>query len=148
MEKVAPRYSPDMVRENVQRNIERLFAEHSAGRPANWSCDVRTKEVITTANWLGEELQRIGLDDAGAKVQNAQFNRRVRSEEDFSHNPFSMPRGGLIALETEDPLTIKADQYDLVANGYELLSGAIRNFNPEVMYKAFSIASSTGLTFS
>jgi aspartyl-tRNA synthetase len=59
---------------------------------------------------------------------------------DFSHNPFSMPRGGLIALETEDPLTIKADQYDLVANGYELLSGAIRNFNPEVMYKAFSIA--------
>ena len=59
---------------------------------------------------------------------------------DFSHNPFSMPRGGLVALETEDPLTIKADQYDLVANGYELLSGAIRNFNPEVMYKAFSIA--------
>ncbi len=59
---------------------------------------------------------------------------------DFSHNPFSMPRGGLVALETEDPLTIKADQYDLVANGYELLSGAIRNFNPEVMYKAFAIA--------
>lgn len=83
MEKVAPRYSPDMVRENVQRNIERLFAGYSAGRPANWSCDVRTKEVITTANWLGEELQRIGLDDAGAKVQNAQFNRRVRSEEDL-----------------------------------------------------------------
>lgn len=62
---------------------------------------------------------------------------------DFSHNPFSMPRGGLAALESEDPLAIKADQYDLVANGYELLSGAIRNFNPELMYKAFAIA---GLT--
>ena len=83
MEKVAQRYSPDQVRENVQRNFERLFAGHSAGRPPNWSCDIRTKEVITTANWLGEELQRIGLDPAGAKVQNAQFNRRVRSEEDL-----------------------------------------------------------------
>lgn len=59
---------------------------------------------------------------------------------DFSHNPFSMPYGGLEALNTQNPLEIKADQYDLIANGYELLSGAIRNFNPEVMYKAFEIA--------
>lgn len=58
---------------------------------------------------------------------------------DFSHNPFSMPQGGLAALESEDPLTIKADQYDMVANGYEICSGAIRNFNPEVMYKAFGV---------
>lgn len=59
---------------------------------------------------------------------------------DFSHNPFSMPYGGLKALETQNPLDIKADQYDLIANGYELLSGAIRNYNPEVMYKAFQVA--------
>ncbi len=58
---------------------------------------------------------------------------------DFGHNPFSMPIGGMQALNNEDPLTIKADQYDMVANGYELCSGAIRNFNPEVMYKAFEI---------
>ncbi len=61
---------------------------------------------------------------------------------EFSHNPFSMPQGGLEALETQDPLTIKAYQYDIVCNGVELSSGAIRNHLPEVMYKAFSIAGS------
>ncbi len=59
---------------------------------------------------------------------------------DFSHNPFSMPQGGLKALEEQDPLTINAWQYDLVCNGVELSSGAIRNHLPEVMYKAFEIA--------
>ena len=59
---------------------------------------------------------------------------------DFSHNPFSMPQGGMKALEEQDPLTIKAWQYDLVCNGIELSSGAIRNHLPEVMYKAFEIA--------
>ncbi|HEV8437308.1 MAG TPA: aspartate--tRNA ligase [Methylomirabilota bacterium] len=58
----------------------------------------------------------------------------------FSHNPFSMPQGGLDALETQDPLTIKAYQYDIVCNGVELSSGAIRNHRPEIMYKAFEIA--------
>jgi aspartyl-tRNA synthetase len=58
---------------------------------------------------------------------------------DFSHNPFSMPQGGLEALNTQDPLTIKAYQYDIVCNGVELSSGAIRNHLPEVMYKAFEI---------
>jgi aspartyl-tRNA synthetase len=58
---------------------------------------------------------------------------------DFSHNPFSMPQGGLEALNTQDPLTIKAYQYDIVCNGVELCSGAIRNHLPEVMYKAFAI---------
>jgi len=58
----------------------------------------------------------------------------------FSHNPFSMPQGGLEALERQDPLTIKAFQYDIVCNGVELSSGAIRNHLPEVMYKAFAIA--------
>ena len=58
---------------------------------------------------------------------------------EFSHNPFSMPQGGLEALENEDPLTIKAFQYDIVCNGVELSSGAIRNHLPEVMYKAFAL---------
>ncbi|WDR05783.1 aspartate--tRNA ligase [Devosia rhodophyticola] len=59
---------------------------------------------------------------------------------DFSHNPFSMPQGGLEALESQDPLTIKAYQYDSVCNGYELSSGAIRNHRPDIMRKAFEIA--------
>jgi len=59
---------------------------------------------------------------------------------EFSHNPFSMPQGGLEALEKQDPLTIKAYQYDIVCNGVELSSGAIRNHLPEIMYKAFAIA--------
>ncbi|MEJ8649234.1 aspartate--tRNA ligase [Streptomyces sp. MS1.AVA.3] len=59
---------------------------------------------------------------------------------EFSHNPFSMPQGGLKALETKDPLDILAWQYDIVCNGTELSSGAIRNHEPEVMYKAFAIA--------
>jgi aspartyl-tRNA synthetase len=58
----------------------------------------------------------------------------------FSHNPFSMPQGGLDALNTRDPLTIKAFQYDIVCNGVELSSGAIRNHRPDVMLKAFEIA--------
>ena len=67
------------------------------------------------------------LDEATGKVE-------------FSHNPFSMPQGGLAALETMDPLEIKAYQYDIVCNGVELSSGAIRNHLPEIMYKAFAIA--------
>ena len=59
---------------------------------------------------------------------------------DFSHNPFSMPQGGLKALEEKDPLDILAYQYDVVCNGYEMASGAVRNHNPEIMVKAFEIA--------
>jgi aspartyl-tRNA synthetase len=58
---------------------------------------------------------------------------------DFMHNPFSMPQGGLKALNEEDPLAIRAYQYDIIANGLELSSGAIRNYNPEIMYKAFEL---------
>jgi len=58
----------------------------------------------------------------------------------FSHNPFSMPQGGLEALNTQDPLTIKAFQYDIVCNGVELSSGAIRNHRPDVMLRAFELA--------
>jgi aspartyl-tRNA synthetase len=59
---------------------------------------------------------------------------------DFSHNPFSMPQGEMDALETRDPLTINAYQYDIVCNGVELSSGAIRNHRPDIMLKAFAIA--------
>jgi aspartyl-tRNA synthetase len=59
---------------------------------------------------------------------------------DFSHNPFSMPQGGLEALKTNDPLTIKAFQYDIACNGYEIASGGVRNHVPEAMVKAFEIA--------
>ena len=62
---------------------------------------------------------------------------------DFSHNPFSMPQGEMEALETKDPLDILAYQYDIVCNGIELSSGAIRNHRPEIMYKAFEIAGYT-----
>ena len=62
---------------------------------------------------------------------------------DFSHNPFSMPQGEMAALETKDPLEILAYQYDIVCNGVELSSGAIRNHKPEIMYKAFEIAGYT-----
>ena len=58
---------------------------------------------------------------------------------DFGHNPFSMPKGGLEVLEQEDKLSIVADQYDMVMNGYEICSGGVRNHNPEVLYKVFSV---------
>ncbi|MEY4092045.1 MAG: aspartate--tRNA ligase [Pseudomonadota bacterium] len=59
---------------------------------------------------------------------------------DFSHNPFSMPQGGLDALTSQDPLTIKAFQYDIACNGFEIASGGIRNHKPDAMVKAFEIA--------
>ena len=62
---------------------------------------------------------------------------------EFGHNPFSMPKGGMEALENEDPLSIDAMQYDMVCNGYEIASGGIRNHLPETMVKAFEI---TGLS--
>ena len=61
------------------------------------------------------------------------------SKLDFSHNPFSMPKGGLDALASDDKLEIVADQYDMVMNGYEICSGGVRNHNPEVMYKVFGV---------
>ena len=67
----------------------------------------------------------------------------IENRLDFEHNPFSMPYGGLDELNSKDPLDIYAQQYDLVANGYELSSGAVRNYQPETMYKAFEIAGYT-----
>jgi aspartyl-tRNA synthetase len=92
---------------------------------------------------IGREL---GLVEEGAFrfCWIVDFPMYERNEEtgqiEFSHNPFSMPQGGLEALETQDPLSILAYQYDIVCNGIELSSGAIRNHLPEIMYKAFAIA--------
>ena len=92
---------------------------------------------------IGSEL---GLIEEGAFrfCWIVDFPMYERNEEtgqiEFSHNPFSMPQGGLEALETKDPLEILAYQYDIVCNGIELSSGAIRNHRPDIMYKAFAIA--------
>jgi aspartyl-tRNA synthetase len=92
---------------------------------------------------LGEELE-LGEKDAYRFCWIVDFPMYERDEEtgkiEFSHNPFSMPQGGLEALKTQDPLTIKAYQYDIVCNGVELSSGAIRNHRPDIMYEAFRIA--------
>ena len=71
-----------------------------------------------------------------------EFNEELR-KVDFCHNPFSMPQGGMEALEKQDPLSILAYQYDIICNGYELSSGAVRNNVPEIMYKAFELAGYT-----
>lgn len=68
------------------------------------------------------------------------FELSEEGKIEFSHNPFSMPQGGLEALETKDPLDILAYQYDIVCNGIELSSGAVRNHDPEIMIKAFDLA--------
>ncbi len=102
------------------------------------------------ATFAGTVRTRIGTDLELVEADSFRFCWIVdypmyeRDEEtgriEFSHNPFSMPQGGLDALANQDPLTILAYQYDIVCNGIELSSGAIRNHLPEVMYKAFAIA--------
>jgi aspartyl-tRNA synthetase len=88
----------------------------------------------------------LGLVEEGAfrSCWIVDFPMYERDEEtgkiEFSHNPFSMPQGGLAALEQQEPLEILAHQYDIVCNGVELASGAIRNHSPEIMYRAFAIA--------
>ncbi len=93
--------------------------------------------------WLGNELGLIKKDsfefcfivDFPMYELNSETNKI-----DFTHNPFSMPQGGMDALLNKDPLEIFAYQYDIVCNGVELSSGAVRNHNPEIMRKAFEIA--------
>ncbi|MFN5408228.1 aspartate--tRNA ligase [Bradyrhizobium sp.] len=92
---------------------------------------------------VGEELNLIDKDRF-ALAWIVDFPMYEYNEDDkkvdFSHNPFSMPQGGLEALQTKDPLAIKAFQYDIACNGYEIASGGIRNHKPEAMVKAFEIA--------
>ena len=109
-----------------------------AGRPEKFY-----KFAGDARNRVGEELN-LTAKDRFEFCWIVDFPMYEWNEEDkkvdFSHNPFSMPQGGLEALETKDPLDILAYQYDIVCNGVELSSGAIRNHRPEVMKKAFEIA--------
>ena len=92
---------------------------------------------------VGEELNLVDKDRFElAWIVDFPFYEFSEEEKkvDFSHNPFSMPQGGLEALNTQDPLTIKAFQYDIACNGYEIASGGIRNHRPEAMVKAFELA--------
>jgi aspartyl-tRNA synthetase len=112
-----------------------FFVAGDPGTMARFAGIARTK--------LGEELKLI-RDDRFEFAWIVDFPMYEWNDEekkvDFSHNPFSMPQGGLEALNAGDPLAIKAFQYDLACNGNELASGGIRNHRPEAMLKAFAIA--------
>lgn len=90
-----------------------------------------------------ETAEKMGLKDnsklAFAWITDFPFfeENETTGELDFGHNPFSMPKGGMEAFETDDPYSIESEQYDIAVNGYEALSGSIRNHNPEILVKAF-----------
>ncbi len=115
-----------------------FFAAGKSDAAGKFAGQVRTR--------LGQEL---GLIEQGAfrfcwitDFPMYELNEETK-QIDFSHNPFSMPQGGLEALHGQDPLTIKAFQYDIICNGIELSSGAIRNHRPDIMIRAFEIAGYT-----
>ena len=129
-------------------NMEKIYAELGLG-PDDGLFFAAGKE-LQAAKLAGAARTRVG-EELGLIEQGCfkfcwvvDFPMFEYDEElkkiDFSHNPFSMPQGELEALETMDPLEIKAWQYDIVCNGVELSSGAIRNHRPDIMYKAFEIA--------
>tara|TARA_Y100001936_G_scaffold95109_1_gene93519 strand:+ start:6016 stop:7797 length:1782 start_codon:yes stop_codon:yes gene_type:complete len=107
------------------------------GKPKNFE-----KVAGKARDVIGEELN-LTEHDRFAFAWIVDFPIYEKDEEtgeiDFEHNPFSMPQGGIAALEA-DPLQVKGFQYDLACNGYEIVSGAIRNHRPEIMFKAFEIA--------
>ncbi len=135
----------------TQEQIESIFADAKAGKGDVVFFMACTKHEIM--RFVGPVRTRIGNDlgliEEGVFkfcwiVDFPMFEYDDENDKiDFSHNPFSMPQGGMEALETMDPLDIKAFQYDAVCNGFELSSGAIRNHRPEIMYKAFEMAGYT-----
>ena len=105
--------------------------------------DIADKNAGVIRTWLGNELGLIKNDsfEFCFVVDFPMYERdEITDKIIFTHNPFSMPQGGLEALQTMDPTEILAYQYDLVCNGIELASGAVRNHSPEIMRKAFEIA--------
>ena len=105
--------------------------------------DVADKNAGVIRTWLGNELELIKNDsfEFCFVVDFPMYEYDETTDKIiFTHNPFSMPQGGLKALEEKDPTTVLAYQYDLVCNGIELASGAVRNHSPEIMRKAFEIA--------
>jgi aspartyl-tRNA synthetase len=135
------KYLPDerRVRLFEAAGVERGDAVFFASGPAR----TLPRAIDGLRNHLAREL---GLLEANAFrfcwITDFPFFERdpETSQVAFSHNPFSMPQGGLDALNTKDPLSIKAFQYDIVCNGVELSSGAIRNHRPDIMLRAFEIA--------
>jgi aspartyl-tRNA synthetase len=134
-----------------QAGMEALYT--ALGLGPDDGCFFAAGKELPTAKLAGQARTRVG-EQLGLIEQGAyrfcwivDFPMFEADEEtgkiDFSHNPFSMPQGELAALETKDPLEILAYQYDIVCNGVELSSGAIRNHKPEIMYKAFEIAGYT-----
>ena len=123
---------------NLQPGDAVFFAAGKKDEAPKFSGAVRTR--------LGQELGLIAEGDFKfcwiTDFPMFELNEETK-QIDFSHNPFSMPQGELEALNTQDPLTIKAYQYDIVCNGIELSSGAIRNHRPDVMIRAFEIAGYT-----
>ena len=108
--------------------------------------DVADRNAGVIRTWLGEELELINKNsfEFCFVVDFPMYERDETTDKIiFTHNPFSMPQGGLEALETKEPTEILAYQYDLVCNGIELASGAVRNHSPEIMRKAFEIAGYT-----
>ena len=115
-----------------------FFVSNKPSEAAKFAGVVRTR--------IGDDLELVepGVYRFCWVVDYPMYERGEQSGEiEFSHNPFSMPQGGLAALESKDPLEVLAYQYDIVCNGVELSSGAIRNHLPEVMVKAFAIAGYT-----
>ena len=146
-------FEADGARGPIARNLEPERAARirdACGLAAGDAVFFAAGPEEATAKFAGTVRTRLG-EELGLIEQNAfrfcwivDFPMYERDPEtgriDFSHNPFSMPQGGLEALETQDALTIKAYQYDIVCNGVELSSGAIRNHRPDIMIKAFAIA--------
>ena len=146
-------YAEDEAKGPIARNLEpdrvQAIKENAAlsdGDAVFFACD----KAAAAAKFAGVVRDKLGHDLDLLETGSFRFCWIVdypmyELDEDtgaieFSHNPFSMPQGGMEALESQDPLTIKAYQYDIVCNGVELSSGAIRNHLPEIMYKAFAIA--------
>jgi aspartyl-tRNA synthetase len=135
------KFIPDAVQKTLASK-----AGLTGGDALFFACDLAEK----AAKFAGAARLKIGSELDLVKKDSFEFAWIVdfpmfewnedEKKVDFSHNPFSMPQGGLEALTTQDPLTINAFQYDLACNGYELASGGIRNHRPEAMVKAFEIA--------
>jgi aspartyl-tRNA synthetase len=146
-------YETDGPKGPIARNLEADRAQAiqtTCGLTAGDAVFFVAGKVETAAKFAGAVRTRLaeelGLGETGAFrfcwiTDFPMFELNEESGKvDFSHNPFSMPQGGLEALNAQDPLTVKAFQYDIVCNGAELCSGAIRNHRPDIMVRAFEIA--------
>ncbi len=146
-------YDADGPRGPIAKNLEPERAEMiraACGLAAGDAVFFAAGEREPATKFAGQVRTRIGTEldlietDSFRFCWIVDFPMYELNEEtgqiDFSHNPFSMPQGGLEALDGQDPLTIKAFQYDIVCNGIELSSGAIRNHRPDIMLRAFAIA--------